>query len=112
MASNELSIIVTGAGSGFGALTVKALALNGHKVYAGLLESPEASSKYQELDHYAREHNVHVKGVQLDITDDGCIETAVETVMKREGKIDVVVHNAGACSLRDNGSIGVLTAIY
>ena len=41
------------------------------------------------------EHNLDVKFVQLDITDLKSIEAAKATIEKAEGKLDVLVNNAG-----------------
>ena len=97
MAGNEsYTIIVTGAGSGFGALTARTLSLKGHKVYAGLLEHPDGPSPvYRDLVAFANEHKVQVQGLHLDVTNDQSIKDAVDTVVRQGGKIDVVIHNAG-----------------
>lgn len=97
MAKKEIyTIIVTGAGSGFGALTAKSLAKDGHAVFAGFLEPPDGSSPvYRNAEAFAAEHEVALKGIQLDVTSDESIKTAVDTVVNMQGRIDVIVHNAG-----------------
>jgi NAD(P)-dependent dehydrogenase (short-subunit alcohol dehydrogenase family) len=50
------------------------------------------------------EHNIDVKYVQLDVTDDDSILRAKEAIEKTEGKLDVLVNNAGTYQSIVNGS--------
>ena len=53
-------IVITGASSGFGALTARALADAGHTVYAGMREATGRNApQVQAAAHYATEHDVH-----------------------------------------------------
>ena len=89
-------ILVTGASSGFGALTVRALADGGHQVYAGIREMAGRNAQaVEELDAYARDHGVDLHAVDLDVTIDGSSERGVAAVIAAAGRLDVVVHNAG-----------------
>ena len=77
-------VLITGASSGIGKTSALLLAERGYIVYAGT-RTPE------KLDTNAE--NLHV--IQLDITDAKSIQTAVKKIRKEQGKIDVLVNNAG-----------------
>ncbi|OAG41047.1 hypothetical protein AYO21_04660 [Fonsecaea monophora] len=96
MTARPLVSLVTGAGSGFGALTARALARSGHTVYAGFLQSnDDKSSVYRDAANFAKDHNCQLRGIQLNVVKDDSIKRAVDKIMADEGRIDVVVHNAG-----------------
>ena len=96
MTSRPLVSLVTGASSGFGALTARALARSGHTVYAGFLQPDDnKTSVYKDAAAFAKENNCQLRGTQLNVVKDDSIQKAVDKMMANEGKIDVVVHNAG-----------------
>ncbi|HIP28473.1 MAG TPA: SDR family oxidoreductase [Sulfurovum sp.] len=76
-------VLITGTSSGMGKLTSEFLARNGYIVYAG---SREAESKEVEGN---------LKPIYIDVTKTETIKNAVDTIIKNEGKIDVLVNNAG-----------------
>ncbi len=42
-----------------------------------------------------KDHNLDVKFVQLDITNEASVKAAKETIEKAEGRLDTLVNNAG-----------------
>ncbi len=74
--------IVSGASSGIGRETAALLTKSGYKVYAFNRSEPNIQG---------------VEFVMVDITKQEDIKSGVEFVLKREGKIDLLVNNAGMC---------------
>ena len=90
------SILITGASTGFGALTARALADDGHIVYAGMRDVADTDAAAAADDEkYAREHSVALRPVAMDVTDQAMVDAAVSRVIGEAGRIDVVIHNAG-----------------
>jgi NAD(P)-dependent dehydrogenase (short-subunit alcohol dehydrogenase family) len=90
------TIVITGASSGFGALSARALADAGHTVYAGMRDSagrnaPQVAAARQ----YAAENDVDLRTVELDVLAQDSVDTAVESIVSEQGSLDVLIHNAG-----------------
>jgi short-subunit dehydrogenase len=85
-------ILVTGASSGLGLATAKALQAQGHTVYGTSRDAKKIK-------------DVAFKPLSMDVTDDESVKAAVDAIIKAEGKIDVLVNNAG------NGITGPLYAM-
>jgi NAD(P)-dependent dehydrogenase (short-subunit alcohol dehydrogenase family) len=92
-------IVVTGASSGFGAMSARALAKAGHTVYAGIRASQSRNAKaVADTAAFAKENNADLRSIELDVTDNASIEQAVEKIVAENGRLDVIVHNAGHMS--------------
>ncbi|HWC29481.1 MAG TPA: oxidoreductase [Dehalococcoidia bacterium] len=74
--------IVTGASSGIGEVTAQRLAIAGYKVYGTSRRAARAGERSFEM-------------LPLDVTSDESVEAAVRDVMRLEGRIDLLVNNAG-----------------
>ena len=74
-------ILVTGASSGIGQACAIALAQQGHRVYGTSRTLRSAVGDFTLL--------------AMDVTDTASVQVAVQTLLDREGRIDVVVNNAG-----------------
>ncbi|MEP7384280.1 MAG: SDR family oxidoreductase [Gemmatimonadota bacterium] len=84
-------ILITGCSSGFGLATAVELAAEGHTVYASMRDT----TKGEALREAASARGATLTIVQLDVDDSRSVERAVAEVLEREGRIDVLVNNAG-----------------
>jgi NAD(P)-dependent dehydrogenase (short-subunit alcohol dehydrogenase family) len=92
-------IVITGASSGFGALTARALADAGHTVYAGMRETAGRNlPQVAAVRSYAAEHGVDLRTVELDVASDESVEAGIAKIIAETGRLDVVIHNAGHMS--------------
>ncbi|MEV8427177.1 SDR family oxidoreductase [Streptomyces chartreusis] len=89
-------VLVTGASSGFGALTARALADAGHTVYGGIRQTTGRNAPaVADARSYADEHGVALRTVELDVSSQESVDAGVARVVAEAGRVDVVVHNAG-----------------
>src|SRR6201988_955344 len=89
-------VIITGASSGFGALTARALARAGHTVYASMRETNGRNRPQVEaVQKYAADNKVDLRAIELDVSDAQSCEAAINEIVGQNGRLDVVIHNAG-----------------
>ncbi|EJN06351.1 SDR family oxidoreductase [Phyllobacterium sp. YR531] len=96
---NRQVIVITGASSGFGALTARALARKSHIVYAGIRDTQGRNAPASaDTNAFAREHGVDLFPVELDVANEASVKTGIASIIADRGRIDVVIHNAGHMS--------------
>lgn len=89
-------IVITGASSGFGALTARALAKAGHIVYASMRETKgRNAAQVKEVEQYAAQNKVDLRTIELDVASEPSCNSAIQEIVVANGKLDVVIHNAG-----------------
>jgi NAD(P)-dependent dehydrogenase (short-subunit alcohol dehydrogenase family) len=81
MNTSKSIALVTGASSGIGKATAERLAAAGYKVYGTSRRGSQSQQQFEMLP--------------LDVTSDESVATAVSLVMRLEGRIDLLVNNAG-----------------
>src|SRR4051812_34479008 len=94
--------LVTGASSGIGEATANELATAGYKVYGTSRRAPKPGQRSFEM-------------LTLDVTSDASVEAIINEVIRREGRIDLLVNNAGfgvAPAGADESSIEQAQAIF
>ena len=90
------TILITGAGSGFGRDTALTLAREGHRVYASMRESTGRNrDKAESLASEAAKETLPLKIIELDVTSTESVNRAVTGVADEAGRIDVLINNAG-----------------
>jgi short-subunit dehydrogenase len=78
-------ILITGASAGMGKEMARHLQQDGNIVYG-------AARRVEKMDDLKQ---LGVKILSIDVTDEASMLTAVETIIKAEGRIDVLINNAG-----------------
>jgi NAD(P)-dependent dehydrogenase (short-subunit alcohol dehydrogenase family) len=89
-------ILVTGAATGIGNLAAKALAADGHTVYASMRDPAGRNAAHaDDLRNLAAADSVDLRVVELDVQSHASVNQAVATILEDAAQVDVVVHNAG-----------------
>jgi NAD(P)-dependent dehydrogenase (short-subunit alcohol dehydrogenase family) len=89
-------IVITGASSGFGALTARALAKAGHTVYAGMRDTTGRNApQVEEAKKFAKDNKVDLRSIALDVASQASVDAAIQKVVGENKRLDVVIHNAG-----------------
>ena len=95
-------VLITGTSSGFGKLTAQSLAKAGYTVYASMRNlSTKNAEKAAQMQNWASSNKCNLKVIDLDVTNQNTIDKALREIMQTEGRIDVLINNAG------HGSIGI-----
>lgn len=89
-------VLITGAATGIGNLTARALAAAGHTVYASMLHVRGRNAGHaDDLLKLGRREGYDLRVVELDVQSETSAEAAVTTILGETGQLDTVVHNAG-----------------
>ncbi len=78
-------VLITGASAGVGSFAAKELAKAGHRVYAGA----------RRLDKMSELETLGVSIHKMDVTSEEEVGAVVGEIIKNEGRIDVLINNAG-----------------
>lgn len=85
-------ILVTGASRGIGRATAKLLAESGYTVIANYNKSYDAAL---DLQNELKEQDINIDIFKADVSKREEVKSLVDFVLKKYGKIDVLVNNAG-----------------
>ena len=101
--------LVTGGSKGLGRETARRLVKEGHTVYVGARSTERGQAAAAEIG---------ARFVQLDVTDDASVASALQVIAEREGRLDVLVNNAGiglpalsgpeALQVFDTNAVGII----
>ncbi len=90
------NVLITGSSSGFGLLTAKTLLAGGHTIFA-TMRDPEGRNieAANKLRAFATKQSGTLHVLNLDVTHAQSVENAIQEALQLEGRIDVVINNAG-----------------
>lgn len=89
--SHKATVLVTGGTDGLGKAAAVLLAERGYRVFA----AGRSAEKRAQLDALAREKNLPLASLELDVNRDESVRKAVQSVLASSGAIDVLINNAG-----------------
>lgn len=93
-------VLITGASTGLGRLTAETLARAGHTVYAAMRDlTTRNASPAQELQQVAKNENLSLRTLEMDVCDTDSVQRAVDHVLHSSPRLDVVINNAGLMSI-------------
>jgi len=84
-------ILITGTSSGLGLSLAVKLAADGHTVYASMRELSKAAALKEAMDAEGTSYHI----VPLDVESKESVDSAIQTIITEQGKIDCLINNAG-----------------
>jgi NAD(P)-dependent dehydrogenase (short-subunit alcohol dehydrogenase family) len=83
-------VVITGCSTGFGYHGALAFARRGDRVYAGM-RNPDKG----DLAKVVSDEGLDAEVIRIDVDDDVSVRAAIGEVVEREGRVDVLINNAG-----------------
>jgi NAD(P)-dependent dehydrogenase (short-subunit alcohol dehydrogenase family) len=96
MSEAKKNVVITGSSSGFGLKAAKDFADKGYNVFA-TLRNPEGRNAGVKVELQAHSNLIHV--VEMDVTSEESVKTAIAGVLTKAGTIDILINNAGVMYL-------------
>lgn len=97
---NHKNILITGASSGFGQLMAVSLVEKGYKVWASMRDlKGKNSAKAETLRGQIQNKSGLLELLELDVASMKSVEKAIEQIRTADGKLDIIVNNAGVGSM-------------
>ena len=89
-------ILITGTITGFGRTAAETLARRGYRVFATMRDiSGRNAAAREALQSLAEQEGLKLDVLDMDVTKQASVNRAVQQALDREGRIDVVINNAG-----------------
>lgn len=89
-------VLITGASTGFGNEAALRLARRGHHVFATMRDVQGRNAQPRaELERLAQAEKLKLEVLELDVTNDESVARGVDAALRKAGRLDVVVNNAG-----------------
>ena len=95
--ASPITVFITGANTGLGLYTVKALYRStvAYNVLLGARDLNKATAAIDEVKREYPDSASNIEPIQIDLEDDTSITQAYEAISKKHDKIDVLLNNAG-----------------
>ena len=89
---DRVAIVTAGAGAGIGQTTARMLAAEGARVIVADIHEERSDQTAQAIQD---EYGVEAVGIRCDVTNLDDVKNIVDVAMKRFGRIDILLNNAG-----------------
>ena len=90
------TVLITGASTGFGRDAAERLARRGHRVFATMRDTSGRNAEHRAaLEQMAADEHLSLRVLELDVTRDDSVSSAVDAALREAGYLDVVINNAG-----------------
>ncbi|APD86535.1 hypothetical protein BM527_10800 [Alteromonas sp. Mex14] len=96
MTEANKNVIITGSSSGFGLKAAKDFADKGYRVFA-TMRNPNGKNAAAKDELQAHSQSIHI--VEMDVTSDESVKTAIAGVLAKAGTVDILINNAGVMYL-------------
>lgn len=93
------SVVITGANRSIGLETAKQLSKKGIFVYLGTRDIQKGNAVVKEL---AENGFGNIKAIEIDVTNPATILAAKNMVESEQGKLDILINNAGISCNKQN----------
>lgn len=96
-ADNKTIVILTGANSGIGYETVRALVQSSRQYHVlfGARSPEKGNEAMTAIKEEFPDSSTSMEMLRIDVSEDEEIDAAYETVAKEFGRVDVLINNAG-----------------
>lgn len=88
-------VLVTGSSSGIGLETSFLLTREGYVTYASMRNVSRSEKVFEML----RQEYLNLKIIEMDVSDDKSVKDGITKIIESEGRIDIVINNAGIDTL-------------
>jgi NAD(P)-dependent dehydrogenase (short-subunit alcohol dehydrogenase family) len=93
-------VLITGTSTGFGRDTAERLARRGDHVFATMRDCSGRNAAHREaLERLADDEGLRLRVLELDVTDQESVDSAVAAALEEAGGLDVVINNAGVAAI-------------
>jgi NAD(P)-dependent dehydrogenase (short-subunit alcohol dehydrogenase family) len=93
-------VLITGASTGFGRDAAETLARRGDHVFATMRDVNGRNAEHRAaLERVASTERLRLRVLELDVTDQASVDSAVAQGLADAGQLDVVINNAGSAAI-------------
>jgi NAD(P)-dependent dehydrogenase (short-subunit alcohol dehydrogenase family) len=106
--TSKQNILITGCSTGLGRSMAENLARQGHNVFASMRSvSTKNAQSAESLRALASTEGLSLRVIEMDVTREDSVSSAVRQVLSEAGHIDTLINNAGVMTIGISEAISV-----